>query len=154
LTVLADIALAEVLVQEDFEDGRLAARGWYDIAKWSDQQSLSIAGPPEVKPVSGSRCLKIRYAKGDTGGWMHIRFLKEVPEVYCRYYRLLPAGWEWPKGYGPHDSILLAGSYGVPTDTDLSVYRDFWKTSVPREIVPSTQLYLPEGYIRLGEQLE
>jgi hypothetical protein len=59
---------------------------------------------------------------------MHARF-KEVPEVYVRYYRLFPAGWEWPKGYGPHDSIVFAGSYGAPTDTDLSVYLDFWKSA-------------------------
>jgi hypothetical protein len=128
-TVLTDVALAEVLVREDFEDGRLAERGWYDIARWGPQESLSIAAAPEVKPISGKACLKIRYAKGDTGGWMHVRLPKEVSEVYCRYYRLFPAGWEWPKGYGPHDSIVFAGSYGSPTDTDLSVYLDFWKTA-------------------------
>jgi hypothetical protein len=127
--MLASAAAAEVLVREDFEDDRLQERGWYDVAKWGPERSLSIAGEPEVKARTGKRCLKIRYAKGDTGGWMHVRFPKQVPEVYCRYYRLFPAGWEWPKGYGPHDSIVFAGSYGVPTDTDLSVYLDFWKTA-------------------------
>jgi len=38
---------------------------------------------------------------------------KAVSEVYCRYYRLFPQDWQWPKGYGPHDSILFAGSYGA-----------------------------------------
>jgi len=127
--LLTDVALAEVLVQEDFENDRLAERGWYDIAKWGPQKSLSIATAPDIKPISGNGCLKIRYAKGDTGGWMHVRLPKAVSEVYCRYYRLFPQGWEWPKGYGPHDSILFAGSYGAPTDTDLSVYLDFWKTA-------------------------
>ncbi|MGB2822626.1 MAG: PKD domain-containing protein, partial [Phycisphaerae bacterium] len=125
--LLAQQAAGEVLFREDFEDEQLGARGWYDIAKWGPDRSLSIAGEPEVKARTGNKCLKIRYAKGDTGGWMHARFRK-VREVYCRYYRLFPAGWEWPKGYGPHDSIVFAGSYGVPTDTDLSVYLDFWKT--------------------------
>ena len=97
ITALVDVASAEVLVQEDFEDERLAERGWYDIAKWGLQKSLSIAAAPDVKAVSGKGCLKIRYAKGDTGGWMHVRFPKEVTEVYCRYYRLFPKGWEWPK---------------------------------------------------------
>ncbi len=128
LSLLANVALAEVLVQEDFEDDRLAGRGWYDIAKWGEDRSLSIAGEPEVKPAAGKGCLKIRYTEGDTGGWMHVGLPKQVPEVYCRYYRMFPAGWEWPKGYGPHDSIVFAGSYGSPTDTDLSIYLDFWKT--------------------------
>lgn len=119
---------AEVLVSEDFEDADLAARGWYDIAKWGADKSLSIAGEPEVEARTGQRCLRIRYAEGDTGGWMHIDF-RQTPEVYVRYYRLFPEGWEWPKGYGPHDSIVFAGSYGVPTDTDLSVYLDFWKSA-------------------------
>ena len=37
-------------------------------------------------------------------------------------------GWDWPKGYGPHDTLFFAGSYGSPTDTDLSIYLDFWKS--------------------------
>jgi len=118
----------EILIKEDFEDAAPKSRGWYDIARWGSKKSLSIVGEPEVKPKTGKGCLKIRYAKGDTGGWMHIRF-KDVPEVYCRYYRLFPKGWEWPKGYGPHDTIVFAGSYGAPTDTDLSVYLDFWKSA-------------------------
>ena len=118
----------EVLVSEDFENGDLAARGWYDIAKWGPDKSLSIAEAPDVQARTGERCLKIRYAERDTGGWMHIDF-RAVPEVYVRYYRLFPEGWEWPRGYGPHDSIVFAGSYGVPTDTDLSVYLDFWKSA-------------------------
>ena len=126
---LAGAAAGEVLVREDFEDEQLPQRGWYDIAKWGREKSLSIAGEPEVKARTGTRCLRIRYAKGDTGGWMHVNFPTNVPEVYCRYYRLFPEGWEWPKGYGPHDSIVFAGSYGAPTDTDLSVYLDFWKTA-------------------------
>ncbi|MBC8217351.1 MAG: hypothetical protein H8E73_02695 [Planctomycetes bacterium] len=87
LFCLPGLALGEILVQEDFEDESLSARDWTDIAKWGVNRSLSIAGTPEVKPISGRKCLKIRYAEGDTGGWMHIRFPKEVREVYCRYYR-------------------------------------------------------------------
>ena len=128
VTLLASAAQGEILVREDFEDGHLKDRGWFDLAKWGEEKSLSIAGEPEVKPKTGTRCLKIRYAEGDTGGWMHTRLKRETPEVYVRYYRLFPEGWEWPKGYGPHDTIVVAGSYGVPTDTDLSVYLDFWKT--------------------------
>jgi hypothetical protein len=128
LATLASPARRAILFQEDFEDENLAARGFIDIAKWGEGKSLSIAGPPEVKANTGQRCLKIRYAQGDTGGWLH-RLFKGVPEVYCRYYRLFPAGWEWPKGYGPHDTLLYAGRFNVPTDTDLSIYLDFWKSA-------------------------
>lgn len=128
LVWLADPAGAAILFQEDFEDSNLAARGFTDIAKWGEGQSLSIAGPPEVQANTGLRCLKIRYAPADTGGWMHHLF-PGVREVYCRYYRLFPTNWEWPKGYGPHDTMLCAGRFNVPTDTDLSVYLDFWKTA-------------------------
>jgi hypothetical protein len=52
-----------------------------------------------VKANTGQRCLRIRYSQGDTGGWMR-RLFPGVREVYCRYYRLFPADWEWPKGDG------------------------------------------------------
>ena len=123
-------ARAEVLLQEDFEDANFTARGYDDI-KSKDQAAhvlLSIAGPPEVQPRAGQHCLKISYPKGSTGGWLHARF-KNVPEFYCRYYRFFPEGWEWPRGYGPHDTTTFAGSHGAPTDTDLTVYLDFWRSA-------------------------
>jgi len=129
IAMLASSVSGQILVQEDFEDDDLEARGWSSIAKWGKDKSLSIAGEPEVKARTGKQCLKIRYTEGDTGGWMHFLPKKQVPEIYIRYYRLFPENWEWPKGYGPHDTIIFAGSYGVPTDTDLSVYLDFWKSS-------------------------
>ena len=131
LTALS-VAQAEVIFEEGFEgvstkEG-LQARGFEAIAKWGRQRSLSIAGEPAVTPRTGEACLRIRYAEGDTGGWLHKKFTG-VPEAYCRYYRLFPEGWEWPKGYGPHDTLLYAGSRGAPTDTDLSIYLDFWKSA-------------------------
>jgi len=135
LAVLAlgvEVVQAEVLFEEHFDnirtDADLKARGFGEVAKWGTDRCLSIAGEPEVTPRTGSGCLKIRYAEGDTGGWMQRKF-REVPEVYCRYYRLFPHGWEWPKGYGPHDTMLFAGTRGSPTDSDLSIYLDFWKSA-------------------------
>jgi len=128
IALLAWQARGQVLLQEDFEDENLSARGWTDIARWGADQSLSIAGEPEVQAKTGRKCLKIRYAQGSTGGWMHHSF-KGAKEFYCRYYRLFPEGWEWPKGYGPHDTLVFAGKVGSPTDTDLSLYLDFWKTA-------------------------
>src|SRR5512135_125419 len=42
-----------ILFQEDFEDANLAGRGFIDIAKWGEDKSLSIAGPPEIKANTG-----------------------------------------------------------------------------------------------------
>ena len=105
---LTELSPGEILVEEDFKDGSLSARGWTDIAKWGRNHSLSIAGTPEVKPISGRKCLKIRYAEGDTGGWMHIRFPKEVREVYCRYYRLF---WQ---SVSTARQIIPAGQFYLP----------------------------------------
>lgn len=55
--------------------------------------------------------------------------LADVDEFYCRYYRYFPEGWEWPKDYGPHDTLVTAGQFMVPTNTDLSIYLDFWKSA-------------------------
>jgi hypothetical protein len=146
LALLAVPARGEILLQEDFEDAHLNARGWFDIAKWGEDKSLSIAGAPEVQAKTGQKCLKIRYALKDTGGWMHHAF-KKTSEVYCRYYRLFPEEWEWPRGYGPHDTLLIAGSMGAPTDTDLSIYLDFWRTADTRvRVATSRQKWFYAGY--------
>ena len=123
-------ARGEILLQEDFEDANFPARGYDDIKDKTPSRDvlLSIAGPPEVQPRTGQHCLKISYPLGSTGGWLHTNF-KNVPEFYCRYYRLFPEGWEWPQGYGPHDTTTFAGSHGAPTDTDLTIYLDFWKSA-------------------------
>jgi len=122
-------ARAEVLLEEDFEDGKLKERGFFDI-NWGgkERKHIRIVGEEEVKPFSGKASLRIGYPKGSCGGWMHHK-LKGVPELHCRYYRYFPEGWEWPKGYGPHDNMITAGKFSSPTGTDLSLYLDFWKTS-------------------------
>lgn len=127
---LVPLLRAEILLEEDFEDGNLKARGFYDLHGFGKGPGslLSVVGPEEVRANTGRRCLKIYYPKGSTGGWMHHDF-KGVREFYCRYYRLFPEGWEWPRGYGPHDTTVFAGSYGSPTDTDLTIYLDFWKSA-------------------------
>ncbi len=112
-------AMGEVLVKEDFEDSNLKHRGWYDIAKW--QKELFIT---DKYSKTGQKCLEIKYNVKSCGPWMHIK-LKPQEEVYVRYYRLFPNNWQWPTIMGPHDTTLFAGSYTVPTNTDLSVILDF-----------------------------
>lgn len=128
LLVLACPAWGEILLQEDFEDTKLAERGWWDIAQWGADKGLWIAGEPEVTPRTGKGCLRIHYTKGNTGGWAAHK-IPAVKEFYCRYYRLFPEGWEWPQGYGPHDSYVFAGYAGAPTNTDVTIYLDFWKSA-------------------------
>ena len=123
-------ARAEILLEEGFEDSKLKERGFFDINKGNQEgNKLAVVGEDETKPFSGKGCLRIGYPrKGSTGGWMHHK-LKGVPEFYCRYYRYFPEGWEWPKGYGPHDNMIIAGKYSNPTSNDLALYLDFWNTS-------------------------
>ncbi|GEM_PF-2764024 len=128
LILVACPAWGEVLLQEDFEDVNLPQRGWWDISQWGADKGLYIAGEPEVTPRTGKGCLRIRYTKGNTGGWAAHK-LRGVKEFYCRYYRFFPEGWEWPQGYGPHDSYVMAGYKGAPTNTDATIYLDFWKSA-------------------------
>jgi hypothetical protein len=112
-------AIAEILVQEDFEDGDLAGRGWYDIAAWGTELFLSSS-----ESRSGGASLEVRYRAGSTGPWMRHQFPGQ-DRVYSRYYRKWAANWEWPANVGPHDTYLFA-MYGeqwfAPTSTYATVY--------------------------------
>ena len=107
----------------------MTARGFSDIAKWGETKSLSIAGPPEVKANTGQRCLKIRYAQGDTGGWMH-RLFPGVREVYCRY----PIRVEHHKGT-------------FEATRDWKAILSWESASLKREPIPATQLYPPDSFV-------
>jgi len=149
--VSTGVAYGETLFEDDFEEGDLRKKGWYDINDKSKEATLlSFAGEPEVKSIGGKKCLRIDYPLTHTGGWMHINF-KPVDEVYVRYYRLFPEDWEWPKGHGPHDTVIFAGKYVYPTGTDLSVYLDFNNTS--NTLVRVATAFQKWGYSGYGEYL-
>lgn len=112
---------AQILIQEDFEDGNLASRGWYDVVQWGTEQFIST-----TESVSGNASLEVRYQAGSTGPWMRHQFPAQ-DRIYSRYYRKWASNWVWPTGSGPHDTYLFAmygQPYFAPTDTYLTVYTD------------------------------
>ena len=125
--VLASMARGEVLVDQDFEEVDLRASGWRDMKEYTGdgQRLLSVVFDDGVKPASGKGMLRLDYPKRSTGGWMRCPLKRRVDEVYCRYYRYFPPSWEWPKGYGPHDSAMFAGPWGPPTNATFEILMDF-----------------------------
>jgi hypothetical protein len=112
---------AEILFQEDFEDGNLSTRGWYDIAGWGRQQYITSS-----ERRSGNSALEVRYLTGFTGPWMRRQFAGQ-DQVYTRYYRKWASDFTWPTSSGPHDTYLF-GMYGqrnfAPTETYVTVYTE------------------------------
>ena len=111
----------QILLQEDYDDGNLASRGWYDISQWGTGQFISTS-----ERRNGSASLEVRYQTGTTGPWMRHQFPAQ-DRVYTRYYRKWAANWVWPTSFGPHDTYLFAHygqQYFPPTTTYLTVYTD------------------------------
>lgn len=117
----APVATAQILLQEDFDDGNLAARGWYDIVGWGNELFIST-----TESRNGTASLEVRYLLGSTGPWMRHQFPGQ-DRLYTRYYRKWPSTWIWPISFGPHDTYIFA-VYGerffTPTQTYLTVYTD------------------------------
>jgi len=123
-----------VLLVGEFEDTPKLV-GWMQDDGW-------FGGPgfgPEIgqfltttDPAGGRKCVEYHLKKGNksaAGGMFH----KIPPQdtVYIRTYRKFEENWEWPDGYGPHDLGIhgyLGELSGGPTDTDIHVLLDFWKT--------------------------
>ncbi len=115
------IARAETLFQEEFEDGNLSSRGWYDIVSWGREFFIST-----TERRSGGASLEVRYQLGSTGPWMRHQFPGQ-DRIYTRYYRKWAPNWIWPTISGPHDTYLF-GMYGQPyfppTETYVTVYTE------------------------------
>jgi hypothetical protein len=121
-------ARAEILFQEDFEDGNLSARGWFDVARWGTELFLST-----TEHRTGTGSLEVRYQVGSTGPWMRHGFPGR-DRVYTRYYRKWAANWRWNPNVGPHDTYLF-GMYGqqwfAPTQTYVTVYTEAFYQGLP-----------------------
>jgi hypothetical protein len=138
-------AAGRVLLEEDFEDGNLAARGWSDIARWGVELFISTS-----QSRSGSASLEVRYLLGSTGPWMRYAFPGQ-DRVYSRYYRKWPANWQWPSKVGPHDTHLFA-MYGkqvfAPTDTYLTVSTESGYQGLPGSQQQGTIGLLTRGILQ------
>ncbi len=122
------VAGAQILFQEDFEDGNLSSRGWYDIVSWGREFFIST-----TEGRSGGASLEVRYQLGSTGPWMRHQFPGQ-DRIYTRYYRKWAPNWRWPVSFGPHDTYIFA-MYGqpwfAPTQTYLTIYTDAIYTGAP-----------------------
>ena len=121
LFLVSPAVVAQVLVEEDFEDGDLASRGWYDIAGWGTELFIDSS-----EQASGNSSLEVRYQLGSTGPWMRHQFAGQ-DRIYTRYYRKWVPNWIWTTTSGPHDTYLFAmygQQYFPPTETYATVYTD------------------------------
>ena len=98
--------------------------GWFDLALGPGKG----AEITDTLPAGGKQCLQfsLKQGKQGSGGMFHLIAPSEI--IYLRYYRRFAEDWQWPVGYGPHDAMLFGGTFQAPTDTDLSIYADFWMT--------------------------
>lgn len=105
---LASQSCAGTLFQENFEDGNLSARGWYD----NTTPILS-----SVEHVANStKSLQFHFAKGavtpDNGTTMRKKFL-ETDSIYIKYYIKHSSSWVGSGvAYQPHEFYLLTNKDG------------------------------------------
>ena len=106
-----DVGIAKsraVIFAEDFEDENMPARGWYDLHAWKKHLLIT-----DEDKATGSKCLKIIYAKGSSGPWFRAPHFKHGYEtLYVRYYRKWADGWNWggPHDGNGHDTRLVANA--------------------------------------------
>lgn len=120
-----------VLLFEDFE-GEPRKAPWMKPGGWFDQEFKPGSGctiTDQVPAAGGKHCLQFNLKKGKQGSGGMFHLIKPVDTLYLRYYRMFEKGWEWPKGYGPHDGMVFGGAFDAPTSTDLSIYVDFWQSA-------------------------
>ena len=152
-----------VLLYEGFEKPFVSVDwmkpgGWFDL---TPKPGTGAEITDRVPAADGKRCLQfnLKQGKQGSGGMFHLIPPSEV--VYFRYYRRFADDWQWPDGYGPHDGMIFGGKWSAPTDTDLSIYLDFWMTgdTVMRIATAKQELgydgwhdYLKKRYPRTPEQ--
>ena len=151
-----------VLLYEGFEETLeqvewMQPGGWFDI-ELGPGKGVEIS---DTHPAAGGRCLQFNLKQGKQGSGGMFHLMRPGDTVYLRYYRRFEANWQWPDGYGPHDAMIFGGAFHAPTDTDLSIYADFWQTgdTVARIASARQKLgydgwhkYLQDRYPRTREQ--
>ena len=111
--------LRGLVVEESFDDGDLAARGWYDVT------TARIVG----EGVAGQGCLEYEWAEGDSqtrGSGAMRRIFQPRDEIFIRYYLKLSKNWGWSgRNYHPHLSHFLTTEnrpFDAPATTHLTLY--------------------------------
>lgn len=132
--------------------------GWFDL---TPAPGTGAEITDAVPAAAGKHSLQYNLKQGKQGSGGMFQLIKPSEVVYFRYYRKFADNWQWPVGYGPHDAMIFGGAWTAPTDTDLSIYLDFWMTgdTVVRIASAKQKLgydgwhkYLRERYPRPQEQ--
>jgi len=109
----------DVLIDENFNDNQLEARGWYDgtACRISDNSML------------GAGCIEYEWIKdvqGVQGSSPQRHLFKPSDEIYIRYYLRLSKGWKWTGvNWHPHLTHFLTtenGEFDGPAATHLTLY--------------------------------
>ncbi len=151
-----------VLLYEGFEKpfksvDWMKPNGWFDLTLGPGQGAEIVT----TDPAAGTQCLQYNLKSGKQGSGGMFQLIKPSEVVYFRYYRRFEKDWQWPEGYGPHDAMIFGGAWTAPTNTDLSIYLDFWMTgdTVVRIASAKQKLgydgwhkYLADRYPRTKEQ--
>jgi hypothetical protein len=109
------------MVQEDFQDGALAARGWYD-------NTAALLSATE-RVGAGGHSIEYRFLAGATtptaGGTLRRKF-PAADSVYLGYYVKYSPNWVGSqKAYHPHEFMLLTNlndDWAGPSFTRLTAY--------------------------------
>ena len=119
---------ADILLEEDFE-GEVVVVPWMQEGGWFGSELGVGKRVSEETAASGKRSLEFTVEQGAKGSGGFFHKVKPVELMYVRYYRMFAKDWEWWKeGYGPHDTEIYGGKFVRPTDKDIGVYTDFWRT--------------------------
>jgi predicted amidohydrolase len=109
-----------VLFREEFDDGRLPQRGWYDGRTFDIDREGARAG---------SGCIAFHWKPGTTtpvGSSPLRRLFEPTDAVYVRFFMRLSKGWGWTgRSYHPHLMHFLTtenGKFHGPSASRLTVY--------------------------------
>lgn len=151
-----------VLLYEGFERDLSLVR-WMEPGGWFDIEVGPGRGAEitEATAAAGKRSLQFNLKRGKQGSGAMFHLIEPSELIYFRYYRRFEESWQWPEGYGPHDAMIFGGAFQAPTNTDLSIYADFWMSgdTVVRIASAGQKLgyggwhdYLRQRYPRAKEQ--
>ncbi|HYT71567.1 MAG TPA: Ig-like domain-containing protein, partial [Gemmatimonadales bacterium] len=126
---------AAVLVQEGFEDGSFASRGWYDNTGMATTTA---------QDVSGSRALEVHFVAGGktpTWGGAARHLFKESESVYLSYWVKYSANWVGSgRSYHPHEFLFLTNENDVYSGLSFTHLTAYVEHSYQNGGIPVLQL--------------
>lgn len=150
LALCARALWGDILLQEDFE-GEVVVVPWMQEGGWFGSELGVGKRISDEAAASGTHSLEFTVDQGSKGPLGFFHKVKPVELMYVRYYRMFAKDWEWWKeGYGPHDTEIYGGAFKTPTDKDIGVYTDFWRTG---DTILRMEMPLQKGVPNAKEQV-